>query len=87
MTLETVVQIMQKKYSLSIKQEQMEAKSTNTSFGSMPLDLTRSPTSELTMLYIVSDINIFKQEPNGSIHIKRIKESFNQIGKALSDLL
>ena len=53
----------------------------------MPIDLTGGPTSELTILCILNDSNVFKSEKNGSIHIKRIEESLNPIGKALSDLL
>ena len=57
------------------------------SFGSMPIDLTRSPTSELSSLYMFININLFKQEKNGLIHFKPTEESLNPTGKALSDQL
>ena len=57
------------------------------SFGSMTIDLTRSPTSELSSLYTLFNINIFKQEKSGLIHFKPTKESLNPTGKALFDQL
>ena len=57
------------------------------SFGSMTIDLTRSPTSELSSLYMFININLFKQVKSGLIHFKPTEELLNPTGKALSNRL
>ena len=71
----------------TIQQTQTEVKYTHTSFGYMHIDWTGSPTSELSILRIVSNIIVFKWEGSALIQIRFMEELFNCIGEPFSSPL